>query len=129
MWLLQCSECRECSIVPLLVLPATIVSLPSISIARLVAKGALGLLSPRAGQWSAGGIGVVDRSSIHSRGRHLSTVVKWALANERGREMALRTVCFDVAPKGGRQRGGRVCREHKELVEYASSRCGLGYWR
>ena len=73
----QCSECRDCTLtpsgsrfVPLLIIPA-IVGLPAISIDRLVAKGAFGLLSPRRGQWGAGGVGVVERRSIHSRGRHL----------------------------------------------------------
>ena len=98
MWLFQCSECRECSmlrLVPLLVIIPAIVDRPAISIDRLVAKGTLGLLSARGSQWSGGGVGFVDRSSINRRGRHLRRR-QAGLANERGREREREMGCSRI---------------------------------
>lgn len=111
------------SLVPLLTVPA-IIALPSTSIDGLGAKGALGLLSPGGRQWRGGGIAITDSCSIYRRGRHFRRR-HVGLANERGRERVSRIVCLTTSHKLVRRQEELVCVQGK-LVEYASSRAGLG---
>lgn len=104
MWLFQCIECRECStltlrLVPLLIV-RTIIALPSTSIDGLVAKGTLGLLSPRGRQWRGGGIAVTDSSSIHRRGRHFRRRHVWLSPTSAGERGSPDCVLNDVAQSG-----------------------------